>query len=121
MILASPVFKAMLRPTFAEGQALQSSGNVDIPLDDDHDAFHIILDIIHCRCRKVPRSVSLKLLAKLAALVDKYSFEAVNVYSDRWIAALEHTFTESDSVELFYWLSISWVFRRSDFFGKPAR
>lgn len=48
LMLASPVFKAMLQHSnFKEGEELHSTGKVSIPLpDDDPDAFKILLDII---------------------------------------------------------------------------
>lgn len=48
LMLASPVFKAMLQHSnFKEGDELHSTGSVEVPLpDDDPDAFKILLDII---------------------------------------------------------------------------
>jgi hypothetical protein len=48
LMLASPVFKAMLQHSnFKEGEELHSTGKVEVPLpDDDPDAFKILLDII---------------------------------------------------------------------------
>jgi hypothetical protein len=48
LMLASPVFKAMLQHSnFKEGQELHVNGKVEIPLpDDDPEAFKILLDII---------------------------------------------------------------------------
>jgi hypothetical protein len=48
LMLASPVFKAMLQHSnFKEGEELQTNGKVSVPLpDDDPDAFKILLDII---------------------------------------------------------------------------
>jgi hypothetical protein len=48
LMLASPVFKAMLQHSnFKEGEELHSTGKVSVPLpDDEPDAFKILLDII---------------------------------------------------------------------------
>lgn len=41
MMLASPVFNAMLKRGFKEGEELRADGKVEIPLpDDDEFAFH---------------------------------------------------------------------------------
>lgn len=59
MMLASPVFRAMLRPdTFKEGQTLQAAGKLEVSLpDDDPVALVVLLNIIHGQTRKVPRRV----------------------------------------------------------------
>jgi len=90
LILASPVFRRMLGPTFEEGQGLRTEGSTDIALgDDDPDAFYILMNIIHSITRKVPRCVTLDMLAKLAVLVNYYQMhEAVEPFSDSWITNL---------------------------------
>jgi hypothetical protein len=71
---ASPVFKAMLRNgSFQEGRTLAAAGKVTIPLpEDDSTAMKILLDILHHRSRQVPKTVTLKELAHLMILGDKY-------------------------------------------------
>ena len=85
MMLASPVFKAMLqRSTFKEGTKLSSAGKVEVPLPDDNPtAFIIVLDVIHGRNKRVPRKMDLEMLARISVIVDKYQMaEAVESYSD---------------------------------------
>src|SRR3954466_2087820 len=74
LTLASPVFHAMLkRSVFKEGIDLAAGGTVEIPLPDDNPAaFGILLWMIHGKFSQVQRKVDLKLLAKIAILVDKY-------------------------------------------------
>jgi len=125
MMLASPVFKAMLQHSrFKEGQELSATGKVEIPLsDDDPYAFRIILDIIHGRNRQVPREIDLDLLSSISKLVDKYQMvEAVESFSDGWIDAIEEDLlpagyaTEEDAEDVHRWLGIAWVFAREDEF-----
>ncbi|KUJ15816.1 uncharacterized protein LY89DRAFT_783085 [Mollisia scopiformis] len=118
MMLASPVFKAMLTNSFQEGNALREAGKVDIPLpDDDPVVFTIILDIIHNRGRRVPKVVPLKLLALLSAVVDKYQIqEPVAVFSDSWIKEATEEMSAKRPDELMMWLSIAWVFRHDEKF-----
>lgn len=113
MMLASPVFKAMLTHSFQEGDTLRSTGEVEIPLpDDDPAVFTIILDIIHGRGRRVPRVVPLKLLALLSIVVDKYQLlEPVAVFSDVWINEAVEKLSAEKPAGWLLWLSISWVFR----------
>lgn len=82
MILASRVLKAMLRGPFIEGQTLRESGEFEIALsEDDTIAFIILMDIVHGRTSRVPRTVTLNLLTTLSLLVDKYELlEAVDVF-----------------------------------------
>jgi len=115
LILASPVFKAMLKgDTFKEGRTLSSSGRVEVPLPDDNvAAFIIILDIIHGRNRRVPRQVSLEMMTNLSILVDKYQMlEAVEAFSEAWIEDLKVNLPEQFDDNTGRWLAISWVFGR---------
>lgn len=53
--------------------------------------FLILMMILHGRTRAVPRKISSKRLSEMAVLVDYYEcYEAVEVFSDMWIDALEH-------------------------------
>jgi hypothetical protein len=124
MMLASPVFRAMLQHSrFKEGQELSATGKVEIPLsDDDPDAFTIILDIIHGRNRQVPREIDLDMLSSISKLVDKYQMvEAVESFSNGWINAIEKFLpaeyaTLEDAEDVHRWLGIAWVFAREDEF-----
>ncbi|KAH7420007.1 hypothetical protein BKA64DRAFT_752560 [Cadophora sp. MPI-SDFR-AT-0126] len=121
LAMASPVFKAMIAHGFAEGEALRAHGKVEIPLPGDDSAdMTILLDIIHGRSRRVPREVSMTLLALLAIAVDKYLLQEVSeVYSDIWIDSFKDEFDDfmtafdeaSDLSIQLMWLTISWVFR----------
>ncbi|QSZ33629.1 hypothetical protein DSL72_005197 [Monilinia vaccinii-corymbosi] len=128
MVLVSPVFKAMLQwSNFKEGYAMKSHGEVEIPLpDDDPDAMRILVDIVHCHHKDVPRKVKLGLLTHLAVLVDKYRLhEAVQIYSDMWISHAKKKFPSSmaeDGVEIcLQWLCISWVFEKPRDFTSMTR
>src|SRR5262245_54904596 len=79
LMLASPVFRAMLRPRshrLSEADALMRVGNVSIPLPEDNlPAMSLILKILHHRYSDVPRKIPLSLLAQVAVLVDKYDLK----------------------------------------------
>jgi len=89
---ASPVFKAMLKFTFLEGNTLRRTGRVEVPLpEDDPVPFAVLLDIIHGRDRwpRVPRQVDLSFLTRLAILVDKYELlSVVSPFVKEWFEHL---------------------------------
>lgn len=128
MVLVSPVFKAMLQwNNFKEGYAMKAHGKVEVPLpDDDPEAMRILVDIVHCHHKDVPRKVKLSLLTHLAILVDKYRLhESVQIYSDMWISHAKKKFPSSmaeDGVEIcLQWLCISWVFEKARDFTDMTR
>ncbi|KAE9378212.1 hypothetical protein N431DRAFT_399726 [Stipitochalara longipes BDJ] len=124
LILASPTFRSMLGPNFEEGQRLRIEGSTDIALgDDDPDAFEILLNIIHGLTRRVPRSVSLDMLTRIAVLVNYYQMhEAVELFSDTWINTLAREgLPQSYSMETIKWLLISWVFHKPMEFQAVSR
>jgi hypothetical protein len=118
MMLASPVFKAMLqRGNFKEGRELGTNGSVNVPLPDDNpEAFLVLLHIIHGRNRLVPRQVSMELMTRISILVDKYQMvEAVEVFSCSWIEDLKMSLptlysTPEEQEAVHRWVGISWVF-----------
>lgn len=127
LILASPVFSAMLlRPNFAKGLELQRSGHLDLPLfDDDPEALEIILNIIHGHPKNVPRLVDIQLLTKIAIIVDKYgTHEVMEHFSDLWIDQFVRSFANMDILfqqrgisTILSMICISWVFKRGDHFA----
>jgi BTB/POZ domain len=124
LMLASPVFKAMLQHSnFKEGDTLRSSGKVKVELpDDDPAALRILLDIIHGRVRQVPRHVNLKIMTELSVLVDKYQMlEVVELYVEVWMSTLKSSVPMFFTADLLAWLSISWVFGLADIFKQISR
>lgn len=70
--LASPVFAVMFGPQWVEGQGLSTISPPSIRLkDDDPDAMHYMLAVLHYR-RDVNQELPLPLLKELALLCDKY-------------------------------------------------
>lgn len=118
MILASPVFRVMLRNCFRKSGSLDIEEKLEISLPcDDVEAMTILLDIVHLRSRRVPKRVSLGLLTKLAVLVDKYQMlEATDVFASLWITDLKHTLPKSYNNDYLAWLTISWVFKLPEAF-----
>jgi hypothetical protein len=131
MMLASPVFKAMLQPgRFREGIQRNAADQMEVDLpDDDQSIMVIVLNIIHGRNRLVPKQVDLKMMTRLAILVDKYQMvEAVESFSSPWIDGLltreilPNGYAEIGGISyrkrIQRWLAVSWVFRRPNEFSK---
>ena len=122
VILASPVFKVMLRKDiFQEGTELHSTGKISLPLlDDNPAAMRMPLDILHFRSTQVLRKISFSMSTHLSILIDKYQMlEAVKIFADWWIIDDEFTNlfpTSFASSILLPWLTISWVFSLPDKF-----
>jgi hypothetical protein len=85
--------------------------------DWDEDAFLILMNIFHIRNRKVPRTVSLEMLAKIALLVDYYDCgEAIEQFTEIWVANLKTTTPVPTTYcrDLILWIWVSWVFKLPD-------
>ncbi|MCJ1312682.1 hypothetical protein MMC25_006358 [Agyrium rufum] len=75
--LASPVFAAMFRPGFKEGDALKRDGSCRVALlEDGHIAMKTLCAILHFRQREIPDLGEMKSdtkhLNELSTLADKY-------------------------------------------------
>lgn len=118
LILASAQFERRLKECWSEGHTLCSEGYVEMPVTDcDPEALLILLNIIHGHTRRVPRSIDVESLTKIAVLVDYYEcHEAVEIFSDMWIDRLKGEVPTTYSSELIKWLCISWVFRKDEIF-----
>lgn len=118
LCLASRYFDTMLSGSWAEATTVYDDGcrhaNLEVV---DLEAFKILMDVIHGRSRKVPRTVSLYTLAKLAVLVDYFDcHDVVGIVSDLWVEGLKSTVPESICKELILWMFISSVFRVPEIF-----
>jgi hypothetical protein len=118
LILASALFKCLLKGGFPESQSLSSTGALKIPLpDDDPNPLEIILNIIHGHVKKVPRKVDIDVLTQISVLIDKYAFhEVAEIFTDMWFENLRvnppKTFTE----DLMSWFCVSWVLSKPEMF-----
>lgn len=115
LMLVSPVFQAMFKYSFVEGETLRSTGHAEVSLpDDDATAMEIALNIIHGRVRRVPRKVTLDTMAALSILVDKYQMhEVVELWVELWVAHLKPSIPKYHCKSVYKWLSVAWVFKLS--------
>ncbi|TKA51942.1 hypothetical protein B0A55_12773 [Friedmanniomyces simplex] len=91
---ASPVFKAMLGPKFAEGQALQGDyvgipHTVTLP-DNDPEAMQSLCLILQCGAIAPSSSVPAELMVKTTLLADKYDcIDAIKRSAALWAANID--------------------------------
>jgi hypothetical protein len=122
MMLASPVFAAMLRRDgFREGAELRASGAAEIVLHDDAaPALLTALTVVHGRLSRVPRALGLADVADIAVLVDKYGLhDTLCLHGDLWldhVARQQALPSMAGASEFMPWLCAAWVFRRSSDF-----
>lgn len=123
LTLASRRFKKMLGGNWVEAQTIHPDGCRHVNMEDfDPTALKIVMNIIHGRTRKVPRSVDLELLTNIAVLVDDLEcYEEIEVFSDLWIGELKHSIPDELARELVLWICVSTVFRQSGLFSRTTR
>lgn len=92
----------------------------EVPLvGDDPDALLILLDLIHCRFKKVPRKVDLETLTCIAFLVDKYElWEITEIVKDCWLSSIRENELAQLSDDLLSWMFIAEVFQENSIFLK---
>ncbi|PGH27770.1 hypothetical protein AJ80_00558 [Polytolypa hystricis UAMH7299] len=118
LILASSVFRAMLKRKFSESNALHMNGSVEVPLpEDDPDAFLILLNIIHGYFGRVPRTIDFQTFAQISILVDKYDMhEAGQLFSHFWFENLKPDIPKAYTDDIPAWICICWVFNKPEEF-----
>ncbi|CAK7231351.1 hypothetical protein SCUCBS95973_007881 [Sporothrix curviconia] len=107
-------------------QTEEADGRIHIVLEGlDADAVTTVLNIVHGRGGKdrVPKTVSLEALARIAAVVDKFKLhDAVEIYADRWVDAVGHPSAEKSSRrELTLWIYVAYVFQRDTLFREATK
>ncbi|RDW74432.1 uncharacterized protein DSM5745_07094 [Aspergillus mulundensis] len=121
--LASRYFSRMFKSGFREGNELRNNGHIELVIKHEKAngiAFLVLMLIIHCRNSQVPRVVSREMLTAFAVLVDYYDCcDAVEVFSDMWIAAIEQGRIGYVHQAL-DWLLISWVFSKDARFRESS-
>ncbi|KAK5651016.1 hypothetical protein OQA88_2097 [Cercophora sp. LCS_1] len=112
LILASPVFKSALTGGWKEG--MRTEGEFQISSQGwDATALGIFLNAIHCQYKRVPRSLELEMLAKIAVIVDYYAaHQAMEILGPIWINGLRSSLptTKCHNRTIALWICVSWVF-----------
>lgn len=117
LALASSVFRSMLDGPWKEGTTSKESLR-SIPANTwDVDALLIVLNIIHGHHRKVPKSLSLETLTKVATIVDYYNcHEIVEIFADRWLNGMTRPPPDYYGRDSTLFLCVAWVFGWSEHF-----
>jgi hypothetical protein len=87
--------------------------------DWDEEAFVILMDVSHLRNNRVPRVITLEMLAKFAVLADYYECsESVDLFVNIWLADLRvrTPIPTTYCRDLILWLWISWIFKLPELF-----
>ena len=126
LILASPIFRAMLSRSFSESHTLRTTGTLTLPLPDDSPAaLLIVLNIIHGHTRAVPRILDMETLVEVGVLVDKYELlEALEIVGEMWITRLAKErggLPTAMEDNIMSWVWVTWVFQRGDEFQHVTR
>ena len=123
LILASPVFKSALTGGWKEG--VKTEGELQINSHGwDATALSIFLNAIHCQYRRVPRSLELEMLAKVAVIVDYYAaHQAIEILGPTWINGLRSSLptTTCDNRTIALWICVSWSFGDESAFGAATK
>ena len=115
-MLTSAYFEKMFTPRWREGQELGANGLMilDVP-DTDPSTFLIILNVIHCRGSRAPRSVDFNTLTELAVLTDYFQcHEALERYPSLWLEGLKDDLPSTYCDNLMKWICVSWVFNHTE-------
>lgn len=117
LIMASGYFNKMFQGPWKENTTHTVEAS-----EWDIEAMLILMNIIHGHVRKVPRSISLEMLAKIAVLVDYYQcHEVAELHVDCWLRTLSQKLPEQYGRDLVLWLAISWVFSQKSIFQALAK
>lgn len=84
---ASPVFNAMLSPSFKEGSQLAQPGSSEIELPEDNaEAIEIVFNVIHGHNNMVEDKLGSETLLQVAKIVDKYDcFNSLAFAIQTWL------------------------------------
>ncbi|KAI8710574.1 hypothetical protein NCS52_01557700 [Fusarium sp. LHS14.1] len=116
---ASPVFRKMLKGSFAEAVANSQGLYCITAIGWDPEALVLVLDIMHGHNRSVPQKITLEMMAKVATIVDYYDcLEIVEIFAGIWVDALAESQPSTYGKDTILWLLVSWVFQRQDIFEK---
>ncbi|KAI9371073.1 hypothetical protein BJX61DRAFT_544042 [Aspergillus egyptiacus] len=114
LTLGSPFFNSMLSNTWKEGKEFQANGRIELVIDGwDIEALLVVMHIIHAQLDKVPRSLDVELLAKVAAIADYYSVDAVKFFGRIWMPGCgsAQLVMTKDSRGLLLWVWASYYFK----------
>lgn len=126
LVLASPVFKAMLTGGWSEGD--KKDGQYNIRAEGwDTEAFRTVMNVLHGRYRQVYYKDAilntLETLVRIGVIVDYYKIhEAFEPMAFLWTRTLKFMAPSvSFSPEDILWIMISWVFKDGETFRQTTK
>ncbi|KAL6826710.1 hypothetical protein J3E69DRAFT_244517 [Trichoderma sp. SZMC 28015] len=122
LTFASAYFKTMMTNDWKETRPDEGYSFVVTAEEWDQKALLILMNIIHGQTTKIPRIISIEMLAKMAVLVDYYKcHEAAEFYAKTWINNLIEPLPTFYGRNFLLRLCISWVFSESEVFRELTR
>ncbi|KAI3319831.1 hypothetical protein HD806DRAFT_508074 [Xylariaceae sp. AK1471] len=122
--LASRHFQKVFDSKFKKSQR-DSDGLLHVDASGwDTEALLIVLRVIHGQHRKLPKTMDLELLAKIAVIVDSYDcHEIFDAFAELWLQRLKSRFILLHKLdrELLLLLFVSWVFGWTNEFKLATR
>lgn len=93
---ATPVFNAMLGPSFKEGYQLSQPGLIEVPLPEDNaEAMQIVFNVIHGRNNAVSETLDAGMLLQVTIIADKYDYYVPLTFAMRaWLKCMSPTTPE---------------------------
>ncbi|KAK5993799.1 hypothetical protein PT974_07236 [Cladobotryum mycophilum] len=120
LTLASAYFKKMMTNNWRETNPEDDYSDYSFVVaaeEWDQKALLILMNIIHGQTTKVPRIISLEMLAKMSVLVDYYKcHEVAEFFAKTWISNLTEPVPTSYGRNLLLRLCVSWVFSEAEIF-----
>lgn len=122
LALASTYFQRMMANDWKESKS-ENGYAYTITADDwNADALIIMMNIIHGQTQKVPKSVDVEKLAKIAVLVDYYEcHKAIHWFAEVWIGRIREPRYMSYSRDTLLRLFVYYVFSDNDAFTKLTK
>lgn len=126
LVLASPYFREKFTGSWKE-KAAGATTNAPFAVKGakcTEKAMLVVMRILHSKTRQVPRSLPFGLLAEIAGIVQRFQcHEAVEVFSDIWLAAckVKAQLPTGYGREAVLRLFISWVFSDEEEFQSMTR
>jgi hypothetical protein len=120
--LASRPLRNKLSVANGIAPTVQYDGRVHLRIEGyDPTAVTIVLNALHGKSSRIPKSLYLESVAKVASFVQAFQcHEAVEAYAERWISRLSAPPTKYSSDTL-SWIFVSYVFRQPDLFRAATR
>lgn len=112
LVLASTYFRKVLSGSWKESISSPDSCYIVGATEWDSEAMLVLMNIIHGWAQRVPRSLNLEMLSKVAVLVDYYDcHEVVALHVECWIRQLDGKLPRKDDRDMILWLWVSWAFQ----------